>query len=174
MGQRPWKMAGLIDHGPQSRRARYLSSLSRAESGLVTCCIMGHARGKHGVLDYMGTSLIRKRLLLGPTVGLSLGSCADPRGVGVSYERGTPVREAYTLDQKHSALRLLQYNVAGGNYQRHRWLPVKRFLGFKVQGPGSRVQGPGSRVQGPGSRVQGPGSRVKGSGSRAQGPGSRI
>ena len=29
-----------------------------------------------------------------PTVGLYLGSCGGPRGVAVSYERGTPVEDS--------------------------------------------------------------------------------
>ena len=35
------------------------------------------------VLVYGGTSLIRKRTLLGPYRSLCLGSCGGPRGVGV-------------------------------------------------------------------------------------------
>ena len=39
---------------------------------------------------YRGTSLIRTPPPEDPTVALCLGTCGDPRGVGVSYERGTP------------------------------------------------------------------------------------
>ena len=40
---------------------------------------------------YGDTSLIRTIPFVDPTVALSLGTYGDPRGVGVSYERGTPV-----------------------------------------------------------------------------------
>ena len=39
---------------------------------------------------YRGTSLIRKRPPLGPTVGLCLGPYGGPMGWEFSYERGTP------------------------------------------------------------------------------------
>jgi len=40
---------------------------------------------------YRGTSLIRNTPPYDPTVALCLGTYGDLRGVGVSYERGTPV-----------------------------------------------------------------------------------
>ena len=40
---------------------------------------------------YMGTSLIINIPPQDPTVALCLGTYGSPRGVGVSYERGTPV-----------------------------------------------------------------------------------
>ena len=39
----------------------------------------------------MGTSLIRPPPSWDPTGALCLGTYGDPRGVAVSYERGTPV-----------------------------------------------------------------------------------
>ena len=47
---------------------------------------------------YRGDSLIRNTH---PTIALRLGTYGDPRGVGVSYERGTPVA-------------CFQVNVVGG------------------------------------------------------------
>ena len=41
--------------------------------------------------SYRGTSLIRNTPTWDPTVALCLGTYGDPRGVGVSYERGTLV-----------------------------------------------------------------------------------
>jgi len=44
------------------------------------------------VCVYRGSSLMRNTTLLGPSLGLYLGSYGGPRGGGaVSYERGTPV-----------------------------------------------------------------------------------
>jgi len=40
---------------------------------------------------YSGASIIRNCLLLDPAVGLCLGPYGGPRGVAVSYQRGTPV-----------------------------------------------------------------------------------
>ena len=40
---------------------------------------------------YRGTSLIRNSAPQVPTIGLCLGSYGDPRGLGVSHERGSPV-----------------------------------------------------------------------------------
>ena len=40
---------------------------------------------------YRGTSLTRKHLPVGPTVGLFLGPYDSPGGGAFSYERGTPV-----------------------------------------------------------------------------------
>ena len=41
--------------------------------------------------NYRVISLIRTPPPQDPTVALCLGTCGDPRGLGVSYERGTPV-----------------------------------------------------------------------------------
>ena len=40
---------------------------------------------------YRGTSLIRNTPSVGPCSTLYLRTCGDPRGLGVSYERGSPV-----------------------------------------------------------------------------------
>ena len=45
-------------------------------------------------MQYRGTSLIRNCFLLGPYMGLCLGSYGGPGGVEVSYEQGTPVRNS--------------------------------------------------------------------------------
>ena len=47
---------------------------------------------------YRGTSLMRNQPPpYAPTVGLCLGPYGDSRGVGVSYERGTPVFDFWRL-----------------------------------------------------------------------------
>ena len=47
--------------------------------------------GAHNLTAYGFTSLMRTPLLCDPTVAICLGTYGDPREVGVSYERGTPV-----------------------------------------------------------------------------------
>jgi len=49
------------------------------------------ARWTFGPPPYRGTSLMRTPPPQDPTVALCLGTCGDPMGVGVSYERGIPV-----------------------------------------------------------------------------------
>ena len=44
-----------------------------------------------GLKVYRGTSLVRTPPPQDPSVALCLGIYRDPMGVGVSYERGTPV-----------------------------------------------------------------------------------
>ena len=52
---------------------------------------------------YRGTSLIKKTLPpQEPTGALCLGTYGDPREVGVSYERGTPVGQHLALAWKGS------------------------------------------------------------------------
>ena len=52
----------------------------------------GHSPQDREVERYRGTSLIRTLPPVGLyTIALCLESYGDPRGVGVSYERGTPV-----------------------------------------------------------------------------------
>ena len=58
----------------------------------------GTARGEretciatYTAVMYRGTSLIRETPPWDPTVALCLGTSGDPRVMGVSYERGTPV-----------------------------------------------------------------------------------
>jgi len=56
---------------------------------------------------FRGTSLMSNPPPVGPTVALCLGTYGDPRGVGISYERGTPVATPYQQpsrrDNRHSA-----------------------------------------------------------------------
>ena len=52
---------------------------------------------EQGLLDRecRGTSLKTNAPPSDPTVGLCLGSLGGPRGVGVSYEQGTPVNDSH-------------------------------------------------------------------------------
>ena len=45
-----------------------------------------------------GTSLVRKRLLLGSYNGPEPGPCGGPSGADLFYERGTPVAQVSLLD----------------------------------------------------------------------------
>ena len=52
--------------------------------------------GQHGLFpSYRGTSLIRNAPPKDITVALCIGTYGDPRGVGVSYERSTPVENNF-------------------------------------------------------------------------------
>ena len=53
---------------------------------------------------YMGTLLLRNSPTQDPTVELYLGSYGGPRGVGVSYERGTPVVPRIADDSQDDSL----------------------------------------------------------------------
>ena len=77
-----------------------------------------------------------------PVVALCIGTYGDPRGMGVSHERGTPVGG---------------YGSTLGT-RGVRFEPLRRATtcrGADVHGSGFRVQGAGFRVQGSGFRVQG-------------------
>ena len=53
------------------------------------------APGKYALREDTGVPRSKEKTLPeGPTAALCLGTCGDPRGGGVSYERGTPVEKS--------------------------------------------------------------------------------
>ena len=75
----------LLNLNPTSYILKSKPAYLNSEASSKSCSVL------FGTTHYTGTSLIRTSPPFNPTVVLCLGPYGDPVGVGVSYERGTPV-----------------------------------------------------------------------------------